>query len=253
MPKMSLKSVTSEVKKTFKNPLRIFNIFDSQKRIGWFRSYQPENQPRDWENRENFRFKKYDTYEEYVQHQKSKLDRILEEGEKHWFNQNNYDLTYRTHLRDRLKPYLTNRGLNVLCLAARLGTEVKAFIDLGCFAIGIDLNPGLENHYVVVGDFHNIQYADKSLDIVFTNSFDHALYPEKILQEISRVLKPNGRFMTDVASIYSNQGTYEAFSWSSIEDLVSLIEKFNLKIIHQEEISYPFKGGNFLIFEKIVN
>ena len=49
----------------------------------------------------------------------------------------------------------------VLCLAARIGTEVKAFLDLGCFAIGIDLNPGTDNRYVVHGDFHDLQFAPK--------------------------------------------------------------------------------------------
>lgn len=56
----------------------------------------------------------------------------------------NYDKTYRKHLRDRLQSHINVKGTSVLCLAARVGTEVKAFLDLGCFAMGIDLNPGLE-------------------------------------------------------------------------------------------------------------
>lgn len=102
-----------------------------------------------------------------------------------------------------------------------------------------------------MGDFHNVQYADQSLDVVFTNSFDHVFYPEKILQEIQRVLKPQGRFISDFAAGNNTQGTYESFSWSNIEDLITLVEKHGFKLIHQENIDYPFKNGSFVIFEKL--
>jgi len=77
----------------------------------------------------------------------------------------------------------------MLCLAARIGTEVKSFLDLGAFAVGIDINPGKKNKYVLFGDFQDIQFAPKCADIIFTNSIDHVYDIEKFLSEIKRVLK----------------------------------------------------------------
>ena len=55
------------------------------------------------------------------------------------------------------------------------------FIDHGAFAVGIDLNPGRDNRWVVIGDFHALQYADASVDVVYTNSFDHVFELERVL------------------------------------------------------------------------
>lgn len=242
----------NELVKTVKKPWRIFNVFDKKLFYAWLWSFRPESGAVDWQNTDlGLKSRVYENYDDYIRHQKSKLDRFLLDWDNAWINKQNYDQRYREILRERVKPHIATSGLSTLCLAARLGTEVKAFIDLGCFAVGIDLNPGKENKYVVVGDFHNLQYADHSLDIVFTNSFDHVLYPEKILSEITRVLKVGGRFMTDLGgNVGQVEGDYETLSWSNAEEVISLIAKFNLKLVYQEDISYPFDGGKFLIFEK---
>ena len=57
-------------------------------------------------------------------------------------------------------------GQDAAVVGARIGTEVKAFLDLGAVAIGIDLNPGENNRYVVYGDFHDLQFASGSIDVV---------------------------------------------------------------------------------------
>ena len=74
------------------------------------------------------------------------------------------------------------KAASVLCLGARQGTEVKAFLDLGCFAVRIDLEPGAENQFVVQGDFHDLKFPTESVDIVFTNSLDHAFDPKKMIR-----------------------------------------------------------------------
>src|SRR5215216_3610430 len=81
-----------------------------------------------------------------------------------------HDRRFYDALRERLEtlpfPLLRRR---VLCLGARQGTEVRAFIDRGGFAVGIDLNPGEKNRYVLIGDFQELQFATGSVDIVYTN------------------------------------------------------------------------------------
>ena len=95
---------------------------------------------------DGFQKRGYASYEAYLEHQKAKL-------ETHDFGA--YDTEFRKVLRERLTALEIDwRGRSVLCLGARIGTEVKAFLDLGAFAIGIDLNPGPDNRYV---SFHFVK------------------------------------------------------------------------------------------------
>jgi SAM-dependent methyltransferase len=134
----------------------------------------------------------------------------------------------------------------VLCLAARLGTEVRAFIDQGAFAVGVDLNPGKENHWVVVGDFHRLQYADASVDVVYTNSLDHVYDIERVLAEVRRVLKPGGAFLLEV-SLGSEEGGgaggfYEALEWPRADELIERIVSTGLTVRHRVPFELPWKG-----------
>lgn len=196
------------------------------------------------EGEAGFTRREYQSYEQYLEHQKSKLA---------IFDLSKYDVEYRQMLRERLEQLsAVERGHNVLCLAARIGTEVKAFIDLGCFAIGIDLNPGDENHFVVHGDFHDLQYADDSLDAVFTNSLDHAYEIERILREVTRVLKPGGRLITEIVG-GTEEGQapkfFESFAWEHIDDAVKYISQFGFTPVKQLDFEKPW-GGRTVIFER---
>jgi len=194
----------------------------------------------DWESVEAvpaFKKRVYRTYDQYVAHQAAKLDHK---------DLTKYDVKYREVLRLRLERLeFLKPGASVLCLAARLGTEVKAFIDVGCFAIGIDLNPGKNNRYVVVGDFHDLQYASGSVDAIFTNSLDHTFDISKLLGEVTRVLKPDGRLIVEAMSgsdTGRGPGDYESFWWSSIDDLVAIFEKAGFELTSRERFGYPWKG-----------
>ena len=73
-------------------------------------------------------------------------------GGLRWKTVEKHDRRFYDELSARLKALpLDFRGRSVLCLAARQGSEVRAFIDSGAFAVGIDLNPGPRNRFVVVG------------------------------------------------------------------------------------------------------
>ena len=199
-----------------------------------------------WSESENTTFVKrvYNSYDDYLTHQKSKLE--VHDLDK-------YDVEFRKALRSRLeKSEIQWRGKTVLCLAARIGTEVKAFLDLNCFAIGIDLNPGKKNRYVVHGDFHDLQYADESVDFVFTNSLDHAFEIDRVAKEIGRVLKSNGMLIVEAVKGKEegvNPGFYESFFWSRIDELVGLFEKANFKCVRRTPFEYPWAGEQ-LCFQK---
>jgi SAM-dependent methyltransferase len=192
----------------------------------------------EWKTKSDaFQNRSYDSYEAYLEHQKAKL-------ETHDFGK--YDVEFRTALRERLATLdLDWKGRSVLCLAARIGTEVKAFLDLGSFAIGIDLNPGEENRYVVHGDFHNLQYAPQSLDVVYTNSLDHAFDIERIAKEILKVLKPSGLLIVEASRGRDdgvNPGFFESFFWKNLEELIHVFERTGFVVTCRTAISHPWPG-----------
>ena len=185
--------------------------------------------------------KKYKDYQEYIHHQKGKLEK-----ENDWIPE--FDKNYFKILKDRLLDDFDDCGIkkgNVLCLGARLGGEVRAFIKLGCFAIGIDLNPGKNNKHVLQGDFHDIQFPSKSADIIFSNSLDHSFNFDKVMKEIKRVLKDDGFLILEMAYGYeegTKTGPYEAFHWAKIDDMIKLIEEQNFTLIKKYSIDVPERG-----------
>jgi SAM-dependent methyltransferase len=193
----------------------------------------------------SFAKRRYYCYEDYRRHQSSKLNRI-DSAEL-----SEYDIRYREVLRERLiKIGLLHKGLSVLCLGARIGTEVKSFIDIGCFAVGVDLNPGKDNHYTVYGDFHNIQFADSSVDVVFTNSLDHAFDIKQVMSEVTRVLKPGGLFIVEAIKGSEEDvfpDFYASFWWGRIDYLIRLIENWQFDLVRKLSYDIPW-GGEQLCF-----
>jgi len=194
------------------------------------------------------RYKSYKDYSEYVEHQKSKLNTISEFLKI-------YDKEYSQILASRLREGgIIKKGMSVLCLGARIGTEVKAFFDHNCFAVGIDLITSENNKYVLYGDFHEIQFPTDSVDIIFTNSLDHVFNLNKVLDEIKRVLKPDGYFIAEIVysnmeskqdidkynSIIKTHSPFESLFWEKIDDVLDLIKGF--KLIKRTKFVYPWKG-----------
>jgi SAM-dependent methyltransferase len=193
----------------------------------------------DWESDgdEHFQARRYNSYEQYLEHQKLKVG---------FLNLSDYDQKFREALAERLRTMeFVEHGSRVVCLAARIGSEVKAFKDVGCFAVGIDLNPGEDNQHVLHGDFHDLQFADSSVDFIYSNSLDHAFDIEKIVKEVKRALRPDGIFLVE-AIRGSDEGVapqdFESFFWESIEDLVDLFEKLGLELVGKLPFEQPWKG-----------
>jgi len=163
--------------------------------------------------------KEYVNYNEYLEHQKSKLNRGIRFLD-------DYEKKYELDLTERLSRLNLKPGSTALCLGARRGAEVRAFINNDCVAIGIDLNPGPDNKWVVTGDFHKIQYPSKSFDVVFTNCIDHVFDIDKFVNEIKRVLKPGGRFFVDIERP-SEIGVdkYASIHWEDKEVLIKYLQR----------------------------
>ena len=165
-----------------------------------------------------------ETYDEYLKHQASKATKGLG-----WLD--NYEKLYVKTLKtliERFKP----KGKSVLCLGARRGAEVLMWRDCGYKAIGIDLNTaGASKDLVIQGDFHKLPYKDGSKDILYSNSLDHVFDMNKFLDEVKRVLRPNGLFFIFIASPEDvAQDKYASYRWKSSKDLLEIIKSKGFKI-----------------------
>jgi SAM-dependent methyltransferase len=168
----------------------------------------------------------YADYGEYVTHQEQRLEEALRLGLL--FENAAVSRRRRTfyrrfrHLVDLLPPDAT-----IVCLGARQSTEVQVLHELGFRnAYGVDLNPGPDNALVRRGDFQRLDEPDASVDLVYSNSLDHALDLPAALDEHARVVRPGGLALYDIADGSSNDPTLsacEATSWASHGTILRLL------------------------------
>jgi len=181
------------------------------------------------------RYRDYTSYEEYITHQSQKFDEILKMSGGF---SNKIILWYRKTFYKRFRHLSSflDKDAVILCLGARQGTEVEVLWDLGYKnAIGLDLNPGPDNPYVKEGDFMNLKFPDRSVDMVYSNCVDHAFELDKFFQEHARVLKPGGYAIYDINVSDQRFGVFEAVEWESDETLFLLVLKYFRNLLHLEE------------------
>lgn len=179
------------------------------------------------------KFRKYQNYNDYLDHQKEKtLDPVRRQK---WLNEE-WDLKLN-EFKNVFKPYISllPKNAKALCIGARTGQEVVALQNFGIDAVGIDIVP-LEPH-VVFGDMHELPFKDSQFDFVFSNVFDHSLYPDKKMSEIERVLK-NGGFALLHLQVNVDSDQYAEVEVESVrEDLFPLLT--NLSCVVNKKINYP--------------
>ena len=132
-----------------------------------------------------------------------------------------------------------------ICLGARTGQEVVALQEIGINSIGIDLVSFPP--YTEKGDIHNLKYKKSSFDFVFTNIFDHSMYPEKFVSEMERVCSKNGIIIinlqiNNVGDDYSENVVYNP---SAVENLFK-----NSTILISRKIKNTFDSMNHEIVIK---
>ena len=186
----------------------------------------------------------YDNYQKYLDHQKEKTtdpERI-----KKWMNEE-WTIKYEgfKEIFERNKQFLIDK-MNAICLGARTGQEVKVLRDIGMNAIGIDLVAFPP--YTITGDIHNLEQQDSSYDFVFTNIFDHSLYPEKFCFEMERICESSGIIMIHIQLGIDG----DKYSENVIKNPDFIINNFkNSEICQSKSIKNSFDGMNWeLIFKK---
>jgi predicted O-methyltransferase YrrM len=113
--------------------------------------------------------------------------------------------------------------------------------------VGIDLNPGERNRFVVTGDFNHIQFADASVDIVYSNVFDHAFDFGEMMDEIRRVLKPHGVLIAEIVRGSRDVGgrepsAWDSSWWESLEAPIAQIKAAGFELMSRRTFSAPWNG-----------
>ena len=123
-------------------------------------------------------------YEEYIKLQKTKTLNLKKRNT--WLSDEwEIKLKYFEKIfSDLIFKYNINKKSKSLCLGARTGQEVQAFINLEIESIGIDIVPN--EPLVIYGDIHDIPFDNHTFDLVFTNIVDHSLYQNKLISETEK-------------------------------------------------------------------
>ena len=106
-----------------------------------------------------------------------------------------------------------HEGERVLEVGCGTGSDLLQFAKHGALAFGIDVTP---QHVklarqrlngagqVTFGDATSIPFAANTFDYVYSHGVLHHIdQPQRVVQEILRVLRPGGRFNIHVYSLYS--------------------------------------------------
>ena len=188
-----------------------------------------------WQGEGSVRIRKYSNYEEYIRHQSSKFAGMLARGGFSGRVIAKNRVMFRRHF--LLAQPLIPLDAKIVCAAARDGTEVEVWRDMGFRnAIGFDLYPGPNNHFVIAGDFHNMPFEAKSVDLLFCNSLDHALDLDKFFQEAIRILKPGGLALIDLTDENTRAGPWEATEWKRAQDVIDIaLKRFSAVVGTQQD------------------
>lgn len=191
------------------------------------------------------RLKDY-SYDEYLAHQ---IDKKLNQDKVTYARERfAYDLP---RFKERFTTYKAFIGGSIICLGARLGTEVRVLRDLGHEkAIGIDIGRYDESEELVIYmDMMKMDYADHTFDFSYTNSFDHAFDPRDFIKEVSRVMKPGSYSLFDISGNESDQRIGGDHIWiaETWEEIERILRTQAASIVRTEAISWPFVGKTYLV------
>ena len=159
--------------------------------------------------------RRYRSYESYLKHQQAKIRERPETVQR-------FDEELALVLPQRISD-LPLEQARVVCIASRRGGEVRAFRSLGAFAWGVDIAPGSDNAYTAFGDMHDLkEIPERSVDIVYTNSLDHAYDIQASLRAVDRILAPGGTLILELLA-RNPAGDFESMRWDSAEDLMDAL------------------------------
>ena len=192
------------------------------------------------------KIRRHDDHEAYLKKQTSVVPAKQEYAE--WRAARDYN-TFKLKFR-RFSPFIAPNP-KIVCLGARLGTEVRAFRSLGHeTAIGTDIGDYQGNDGLVIyGDFMRLSdtFEDGSIDFAYTNCFDHTSDPGEFLRGLMKALKPGGFALIDALIDQDNDwGGYWQWHPDSVDDLTDIMKQ-DATVLGWMLIKKPFNGRSYLL------
>lgn len=190
----------------------------------------------------------YSSYQDYLRHQQSK-QKMREANPHPGMDEQvkDYESKYVVALQRRLvfcRNVLPEKG-RALCLGSRSDAEIHAVDALGFRAVGLDLYPAKTSKRLLRGDFHFIPFAKETFEVVYTNSLDHSLMPDKLFSEVFRILKHGGVFVLEFLDVSLNTGyggAWECFIHKTNQDVVDAVVKTGLQPLSHMPFEVPWWG-----------
>jgi SAM-dependent methyltransferase len=167
----------------------------------------------------------YDSYDEYLKHQSSKVDsnkKLIET-----INQPEYLSGFIQEF-ELFKKFLIGKK-KAICMGARNGAEVIAMRKFISDTIGIDIHPICHSSIVIKGDFNKTPFAKNLFDVVYMNCLDHSINLMTTLGEIHRILKVNGIFISrlPIRNVEPHKKkTFEACFWGNSSEVYDYIRRY---------------------------
>ena len=163
---------------------------------------------------------------------------------------------------DQLARYLfyrygLNKDLKLLDIGCGRGEFLRGFMNCGVKGYGVDRSRAAEKYCpeaeLRTSDLENegIPYEDDSFDVIYSKSvIEHFYFPEKLVQEMFRVLKPGGLAITLCPDwefnyrIYFEDYTHRTpFMQSSLRD-IQLIHGFeNVRVERFRQLPVLWSAG----------
>lgn len=187
-------------------------------------------------------------------------------------NQDYVAVVYNEHDRpltaypEKLARYLFERfhlkpGDHLLDVGCGRGEFLRGFIQSGAIGFGVDQSRAAESYcpdaVLKISDIENegIPYEDNSFDVVYSKSvIEHFYYPERMVKEIFRVLKPGGKIVTLCPDwefnyrIYFEDYTHRTpFMQSSLRDILLIHGFENVMVERFRQLPILWAAGKFLL------
>jgi SAM-dependent methyltransferase len=163
--------------------------------------------------------------------------------------------------------YGLSKGKKILDLGCGRGEFLRGFIRCGLIGYGVDQSLSAKSicpeAEIIQSDLEvePLPYEDNSFDVVFSKSvLEHFYYPEKLVQQIRRILNPGGLVITMVPDWQSVYKTFyedythrTPFTYTSIRDIFIISGFDNVQVEKFRQLPFLWAMPWLKPFSEIVS